>query len=78
MNATLLSHALLQSGPWKGQPLAVDDDWLLTALNQRMDSIDWPQAARDVQRFLQPQDLPSLSLWTRDVFRSQAAALFLK
>jgi len=78
VNASLLSHALMQSGPWKGKTLSVDDDWLLTALNQRIDSIDWPQAARDVQRFLKPQELPSLSLWTRDVFRTQAASLFLK
>jgi hypothetical protein len=76
VNTTLFSHALAQSGPWSGQNLLVDNDWLLATLNQRIDTIDWTQAAKDVQRFLKHQELPSLSLWNRDVFRTQAASLF--
>jgi hypothetical protein len=38
-------------------------------------AVDWPQARRDVQRFVKPHELPSLDLWTREYFLSQCARL---
>jgi hypothetical protein len=76
VNSRLLSKALMQSGPWAGKAVAVDNAWLRETLDQRIESIDWTQAANDVRRFLKPQETPSLALWSKDCFLSQVALLF--
>lgn len=63
----LLQNALVQHGPWKGQVLSVDPEWLVEVLGEKIASIDWKKAAEDVLRFLNPVEQKSLSLWS-DVF----------
>src|SRR5262249_9096068 len=60
MNFQLLSHALDQLGPWKGQGLAINGSWYLHEMERKIRSIEWPAAKADVQRFLKPHQLPSL------------------
>lgn len=71
INHTLLSAALDQQGPWKGQRPDTTDSWCMDALGTVIEALDWKQARRDVQRFLKPRELPSLELWTRDYFLRQ-------
>ena len=75
INHRLLSAALDQHGPWKGQALKTDDAWCAQQLRGMILEHDWAQARRDVQSFVKPHELPSLELWTRDFFLQQCAKL---
>jgi predicted nucleotidyltransferase component of viral defense system len=71
LNEAFLSAALDQAGPWKGQGILVDKTWATHELEQKISSIDWKQAAEDVRRFLPAHELPSLDLWSKDLFLHQ-------
>ena len=60
----LLKNALMQYGPWQGQDVNVDRAWLVNALRDKVTSIDWRDAAMDVERFLKPIEQKSLQLWS--------------
>lgn len=68
INFHYLSAAINQSGPWKGQGIEVDKDWYLQTLKERIETMDFAQARKDVERFVKPQDLPSLELWSTRFF----------
>ena len=63
-NIELLKNALVQYGPWQGQDVNVDRAWLVSILRTRMTSIDWRDAAADVERFIKPIEQKSLQLWS--------------
>jgi len=75
INHALLSAALDQQGPWKGQAPQTDNAWCVAHLSAMIAEHDWMQARRDVQRFVKPHELPSLELWSRDYFLRQCAKL---
>jgi len=62
-NLALLKNALEQYGPWQGESLNVDREWLVKTLGEKISSIDWKKAATDVARFLKPVEQKSLKLW---------------
>lgn len=70
-NLKLLSNALVQYGPWQGQELDVNTEWLVKTLSDKITSIDWKDAAADVERFLKPVEQKSLSLWSDRFFLSK-------
>ena len=71
-NLPHLRNALLQYGPWRGQTqLAVDTHWLKEVIQKKIDSIDWAAAAGDVERFLKPVEVQSLSLWSNRFFSAK-------
>ena len=63
-NIELLKNALVQYGPWQGQDVNVDRAWLVSVLRTKMTSIDWRDAAADVERFIKPIEQKSLQLWS--------------
>ena len=64
-----LSAALVQFGPWKDHALAnVDTAWLKRELKQKIQTIDWGEARNDVRRFMRPDELKSLDLWSQRFF----------
>jgi predicted nucleotidyltransferase component of viral defense system len=67
-NLPHLQSALFQWGPWKGQQTFVDLIWLRHALAEKIELIDWQDAAVDVERFLTPQEQHSLKLWSTRFF----------
>lgn len=71
INLPLLQAALYQAGPWKNTHLDVNLEWVRRSLRTKINTIDWKQAVLDVQRFLKPEEIPSLSLWSKDIFTSQ-------
>jgi predicted nucleotidyltransferase component of viral defense system len=74
-NYALLSSALDQVGPWKCQGVQVDRAWCLKQLRAMIDATDWKHARDDVRRFVKPNELPSLDLWSREFFLAQADKL---
>lgn len=75
-NLLLLQNAIDQYGPWEGQGLVIDQDWLVNALGEKISSIDWKDAADDVVRFLKPVEQKSLSLWNERFFRNKLKQLY--
>ena len=74
-NLLLLQNALVQYGPWQGQDLHVDREWLVKALGDKIALINWKEAAEDVQRFLKPVEQSSLKLWNERFYMSKLEKL---
>jgi hypothetical protein len=74
-NYAHLQAALNQYGPWKGQKVSVDRDWLAKALLEKVTSIDWEEAVEDVKRFLSGVEQESLKLWSVKFFSSKVESL---
>jgi len=70
-NYAHLQAALDQHGPWRGQSLMVNQDWLKNALMNKVTEIDWEEAAEDVTRFLNAAEQHSLTLWDERFFRKK-------
>lgn len=75
INYQLLRRSLVQQGPWRGQQLSVDLGWCRTQLADKIQTIDWRQAAEDVRRFVKPNEVPSLDVWNHDFFLAQLGKL---
>lgn len=75
-NLPHLGAALVQYGPWQEQAdLNVDAGWLDNALKEKIETIDWEEAKTDVRRFLKPDELSSLELWSHRFFTAKRAKL---
>ena len=70
-NLLLLKNALVQLGPWQGQDLNIDREWLVKTLGDKIDSVNWQDAAADVERFLKPAEQKSLSLWKKEFYMNK-------
>lgn len=68
INFKLLGSACKQNGPWKGKRGIFTKDWYLENMENKILSIDWIAAKKDVARFLKPKELPSLDLWDTTYF----------
>jgi hypothetical protein len=75
-NFELLNNVLIQYGPWQNEPLKVGVEWLDTALKEKIESVDWNQAADDVKRFLRPVEQKSLDVWSARFFTEKLAKLY--
>lgn len=74
-NLPHLQAALEQFGPWKNQNLTIDLQWLKETLKQKIETINWHDAASDVERFLNAEDQQSLKLWSREFFTTKLDAM---
>ena len=74
-NYALLSAALNQMSPWQSQDVQVNQAWCVEQLRTKIESTDWEHARDDVRRFVKPNELPSLDLWSREFFLAQADKL---
>ena len=68
INYSFLDSALQQNGPWKGENLTIDKNWCISALRNKIESIEWKTAKDDVRRFVRQNELPSIELWSKDFF----------
>ncbi len=41
---------------------------VLSRLNDKIQHIDWDEAKKDIARFLQPRELSTLELWSKNFF----------
>ncbi len=71
VNFNLLSSAINQIGPWAGQNLTIDKNWLKRELETKIKSINWNDAKDDVSRFLRANEQASLKLWSTNLFLSR-------
>ena len=71
----IILAALEQQGPWKAQAPKTDNAWCVEKLRALIIEHDWNQARREMRRFVNPHELPSLDLWSRDYFLRQCDEL---
>lgn len=67
-NLNLLNHALFQQGPWAGTYIKPSFSWLVEQLQKKIETLDWLQARKDVERFVPQQSEMDLNLWQTDFF----------
>lgn len=67
-NFKFLSAALMQQGPWKGQSVAVDGDWVVEQLKKNIEKRNMFTLQNDIRRFVKPEDAASVDLWSRELF----------
>lgn len=71
-NLPHLQSALVQYGPWEGQDnLDIDKSWLREELQNKIDGIEWKDAAADVAPFLKISEQESLKLWDARFFSAK-------
>lgn len=68
VNLLNLQNALIQLGPWKGHKLAIDDNWVIEQLKNKVEKIDWEMAKRDIYPFLRGRQRRTLDLWGKEFF----------
>ena len=70
INHSLLSSALNQQGPWRGQNVSSNDAWVKARLGEVIGRMDWMVARKDVIPFVYPSDRHSVGMWSEDFFKS--------
>lgn len=75
-NLPLLQAALIQDGPWKGQDLKINEEWVKKTLIEKISTLDWKEAATDVERFLNRVEKDGLKMWNEQFFTQKAEQLF--
>lgn len=75
INFPLLEAALNQFGPFKNLNTKIDTQWLVNALTQKIETIDWIQARSEVEKFINPMFKDSLKLWGIDFFIAKIKTL---
>ncbi len=71
INYQFLASALKQQGTWQGQNIELDLHWCIKQFRIKITSIDWTVTKEDVRRFVKTTELPSVDLWSRDLFLAQ-------
>lgn len=71
INFTFLKNALHQSGPFKGNNIPNDRNWLQDQLEKKVFSIDWKAARRDVENFLRAEERKYVENWSYELFQNQ-------
>ena len=67
-NYRLLTNALKQMGPWQGEEILVDSEWLKSTLLTKIDAINWNATRNDVMRFVGGHRQDALLLWSKEFF----------
>ena len=74
-NLDYLQNAINQMGPWQGRKIKVTPQWFIENLKEKIQNIQWNDAANDVERFLNEKDRKQLALWSNDLFLDRADKL---
>ena len=67
-NFDLLSNAINQQGPWAGQQIQVTPIWYIEQLANKIKSIHWEAAKKEISPFLQQREKKALELWSINFF----------
>lgn len=74
-NLDYLSSAINQAGPWANQNITLTSEWYIDSLKNRINEIDWNQAAEDVAPFLRSPEKNSLKIWSSQFFLDRLSQL---
>jgi len=74
-NLGLLQNALQQAGPFVNGDVEVNAEWLRQALLEKIQSLNWEEAIRDVGPFLSAMERRSLAVWGEPLFSERVQQL---
>jgi len=74
-NMHLLQNALDQTKAFADRDAEVNAEWLREALIAKIQSLDWAEAIRDVEPFLNGMERRSLAVWGEPLFKERAQQL---
>lgn len=74
-NFKFLEAAINQQGPWSNQSIQITPEWFYRTMREKIQTIDWKIAAKDVEIFLNPQYKKTLALWSDAFFMSKLEKL---
>jgi predicted nucleotidyltransferase component of viral defense system len=66
INYEFLAAAMEQNGPWQGVKLNINLGWCIDALKQKIETINWTEAQNEIRKFVRPNELPSIDLWSKE------------
>jgi hypothetical protein len=75
INFSLLNNAINQKGPWEDQNILVTPEWFTQKLREKIISINWDEARKDIARFLSPREADALAVWSKEFFLSRVDKL---
>lgn len=67
-NLDFLTDAINQQGPWENKNIKVTPEWYIDALENKIKSLHWQEVAKDVEKFLKPDEKASLKYWDVPLF----------
>ncbi len=67
-NFHLLSNAINQHGPWAGQLTQVTPIWYIDTLREKIKTVDWDAAKKEVSPFLEESEKKNLAFWNNEFF----------
>lgn len=70
-NLIFLKNALFQTGPWKKKKIELNDKFIKDELRKKIASIDWKATKEDVRKFLKPEKVEMLDLWSAEFFEKK-------
>ncbi len=73
INFKFLSAALNQVGIWKNTGPAVDINWCVKQIGERIRGLDWQAVSADIIRFIKPSEIASVQLWNQEYFLDRLA-----
>ncbi len=68
VNYTLLKNALEQCGPFQGTDIDISANWLISALENKINRIDWKLAREDVVKFISEDFIHTVENWNNQLF----------
>lgn len=74
-NLVLLKNALFQTGPWQKKKIELNDKFIKDELRIKIASIDWKETRADVRKFLRPEKVETLDLWSVEFFEKKLLKL---
>lgn len=66
VNWELLSSAINQQGPWKGQNIKINQDWYINEMAKKIEGVDWKAAKEEMTRFLKLSAMTGLDVWGKE------------
>jgi predicted nucleotidyltransferase component of viral defense system len=72
INMKYFQEALNQTGPYKDKNVVVDRKFLLREFTKKIDSNNWGEIIKDVEKFLRPHEVSTLKLWDAELFHDRA------
>ena len=68
VNFPFLKNALEQCGPYQNTTISMSNDWLCTALENKINALDWKVVAADVLKFLPAELSHLIDHWDKPMF----------
>jgi predicted nucleotidyltransferase component of viral defense system len=75
INYEFLKNALFQAGPYKEKKLDVNVSYIKGELKKKIESLNWADVVKDVERFIQGRELETLKLWDQALFLEKVEKL---